>query len=157
MKDLGIQGKLGRWIHSFLDDRDWFVVIIILPLWKTTFIITILELLNATSMMNITQLLHIYFCTNWSCSVFDQTVDGGSFSTPMLSAHASSHYNRTKSKPWNLWGKQSVSSWCLNDGAYDLYKDALLVGEGLSQGGLPFPETGCPVPDVGYIYLICNY
>ena len=23
------------------------------------------------------------------------------------------------------------------------------MGEGMAYGGLPFPDTGCPVPDVG--------
>ena len=29
-------------------------------------------------------------------------------------------------------------------------------GEGVAYGGLPFPGTGCPVPDVGNIYLVWN-
>ena len=28
------------------------------------------------------------------------------------------------------------------------------MGEGMAYGGLPFPGTGCPVPDVGNIYLV---
>ena len=39
----------------------------------------------------------------------------------------------------------------------DLYIDVLLMGERMASGGLPFPYIGCPVPDVGYIYLIWNY
>ena len=26
----------------------------------------------------------------------------------------------------------------------------------MAHGGLPFPGTGSPVPDVGNIYLVCN-
>ena len=29
-------------------------------------------------------------------------------------------------------------------------------GEGMAWGDLPFPDTGCPVPDVGYVYLVWN-
>ena len=33
-----------------------------------------------------------------------------------------------------------------------------MLGEGISAyGGLPFPDTGCPVPYVGYIYLVNDY
>ena len=46
---------------------------------------------------------------------------------------------------------------CLNDGVCDWYIDALLMGEGMAYDGLPFPDTGCPVPDVGYIYIVWNY
>ena len=31
----------------------------------------------------------------------------------------------------------------------DLYIDALLLGEGVAYGGLPFPGTGCPIPGIG--------
>ena len=31
-----------------------------------------------------------------------------------------------------------------------------LMGKGVAYGGLPFPATGCPVPDGGSIYLIWN-
>ena len=34
--------------------------------------------------------------------------------------------------------------------------NALLMVEGVAYGGLPLPDTGCPVPDVGYIYLVWN-
>ena len=34
-----------------------------------------------------------------------------------------------------------------------LARMAILVGV---QGGLPFPGTGCPVPDVGNIYLVLD-
>ena len=30
------------------------------------------------------------------------------------------------------------------------------MGEVMALGGLPFPDTGCHVPDVGYIYLALN-
>ena len=30
------------------------------------------------------------------------------------------------------------------------------MGDGMAYGALPFPGTGCPVPDVGNIYLIWN-
>ena len=33
----------------------------------------------------------------------------------------------------------------------------LLMGEGIAYGGLPFPGTGCPVPDTDYINLVLNY
>ena len=31
----------------------------------------------------------------------------------------------------------------------------LLMGEGMACGGLPFPGTGCPIPDVDYLCLLC--
>ena len=31
----------------------------------------------------------MYYCINWSWSVFDKTVEGGSSSTPMVAAHLS--------------------------------------------------------------------
>ena len=31
----------------------------------------------------------------------------------------------------------------------------LLMGEGMACGGLPFPDTGCPIPDVDYLCLLC--
>ena len=31
----------------------------------------------------------------------------------------------------------------------------LLMGEGMACGGLPFPCTGCPIPDVDYLCLLC--
>ena len=31
----------------------------------------------------------------------------------------------------------------------------LLMGEGMACGGLPFPGTGCPIPDVDYLCLSC--
>ena len=31
----------------------------------------------------------------------------------------------------------------------------LLMGEGMAYGGLPFPGTGCPIPDVDNICLLC--
>ena len=36
-----------------------------------------LESQNAISMINTTHLLHICYCKDWLCSVFDQTVEGG--------------------------------------------------------------------------------
>ena len=30
------------------------------------------------------------------------------------------------------------------------------MGVGRADGGLPFPATGCPVLDVGNIYLVTN-
>ena len=32
-----------------------------------------------------------------------------------------------------------------------------VVGQGVACGGLPFLGTGCPVPDIANIYLICNF
>ena len=29
-------------------------------------------------------------------------------------------------------------------------------GGGMVEGGLPYPDTGSPVPHVGYIYLVLN-
>ena len=29
------------------------------------------------------------------------------------------------------------------------------MGEGMACGGLPFPGTGCPIPDVDYLCLLC--
>ena len=29
------------------------------------------------------------------------------------------------------------------------------MGEGMAFGGLPFPGTGCPIPDVDYLCLLC--
>ena len=48
-----------------------------------TFIATILKLLNAILMINITHLLHIYYYTNLSFSAFQQTVEGGSYRLPL--------------------------------------------------------------------------
>ena len=31
----------------------------------------------------------------------------------------------------------------------------LLMGEGMACGGLPFPGTDCPIPDVDNICLLC--
>ena len=31
----------------------------------------------------------------------------------------------------------------------------LLMGEGMACGSLPFPGTGCPIPDVDYLCLLC--
>ena len=31
----------------------------------------------------------------------------------------------------------------------------LLMGEGMACDGLPFPGTGCPIPDVDYLCLLC--
>ena len=31
----------------------------------------------------------------------------------------------------------------------------LLMGEGMACGGLPFPDTGCPIRDVDNICLLC--
>ena len=31
----------------------------------------------------------------------------------------------------------------------------LLMGEGMACGGLPFPGTGCPIPDVDYLCWLC--
>ena len=31
----------------------------------------------------------------------------------------------------------------------------LLMGEGIACGGLPFPGTGCPIPDVDCLCLLC--
>ena len=36
----------------------------------------------------------------------------------------------------------------------NLYLDVELIREGMAYGGLPFPDTGCPVPGVGNIYLV---
>ena len=41
----------------------------------------------------------------------------------------------------------------LND-VINLYLDVKLMGKGMAYGDLPFPCTGCPLPDVGNIYLI---
>ena len=32
----------------------------------------------------------------------------------------------------------------------------LIDGEVVAYGGLPFPGTGCPVPDVGNIHIVWN-
>ena len=31
----------------------------------------------------------------------------------------------------------------------------LLMGEGMARGGLPFSGTGCPIPDVDNLCLLC--
>ena len=38
-----------------------------------------------------------------------------------------------------------------------MYIDALLMGEGMAYGSLPFPDTSYLVPDAGYIYSVWNY
>ena len=35
------------------------------------------------------------------------------------------------------------------------YHVCLLMGEGMACGGLPFPGTGCPIPDVDNLCLLC--
>ena len=42
---------------------------------------------------------------------------------------------------------------CLNVGVCYLHIDALLMGGEMASGGLPFRDIGCPVSDVGYIYV----
>ena len=43
-----------------------------------------------------------------------------------------------------------------NDGVWELYMDAFLIEVGMAYDGLPSPDTGCPVPDFCYIYLVWN-
>ena len=77
----------------------------------------------------------------------------------------------------NLWDRQCVSSWwpldCfgyldelyidiwftfenLTNGVCHLLYLYWLMGKGVAYGSMPFPGTGCPVPDVANIYLIWN-
>ena len=44
----------------------------------------------------------------------------------------------------------------LTDGVGHLFYLYWLMEKGMAYGGLPFPGTGCPVPDVTDIYLIWN-
>ena len=48
-----------------------------------------------------------------------------------------------------------VVSRYLADGVRILYLDFKLMGKGMAYGGLPFLDTGCPVPDA-YIYYVPN-
>ena len=59
---------------------------------------------------------------------------------------------RLSKQSWGWWFK--TPSCPLRRHCNDI--DVLLMGEGKACGGLPFLGTGCPVPDVGNIYLIWN-
>ena len=82
---------------------------------------------------------------------------------------------RARNRHWHLWYRQCVSSWwpldwfgyftnciliydllfkSLTDGVYHLFYLYWLMGIEMANGGLPFPGTGCPVPDVTNIYLM---
>ena len=67
--------------------------------------------------------------------------------------------------PDDLWFGSDTNTHCefLNNLYLDVlttgcgfYTVALLKGEGMAYGGLPFLGTVCPIPDVGYIYLSWN-
>ena len=84
---------------------------------------------------------------------------------------------RSRNRHWNLLSGQCVSSWwplvqyltnCaviyiyiyiipkyLADGFHNSHLDLKLIAEGMAYGGLPFPDTSCPVPDV-YIYYVSD-
>ena len=96
----------------------------------------------------------------------------GAWWTPL--PHGLFNY-RSRNRHRNLWDGQCVSSWwpldwfgylhelysdiwftfkSLIDGVCHLFNLDWLIGKDMAYGGLPFPGTGCPVPDVGNIYLI---
>ena len=66
--------------------------------------------------------------------------------------------------PNDLWvgylRKLYIDIWftfkSLIDGVCHLFYLYWLMGKGVAYGGLPFPGTGCPVPDVANTYLIWN-
>ena len=55
---------------------------------KHSFVLVI-ELQNAIPLIHVIHQLYKYYCINWSRSVPDQTVEGGSPLTPMVPAHLS--------------------------------------------------------------------
>ena len=84
---------------------------------------------------------------------------------------------RSRNRHRNMWDRQSVSSWSplywfgylhelyidiwftvksLADGVCHLFYLYWPTVTAVAYGGLPFPGTGCLVPDVANIYLIWN-
>ena len=45
---------------------------------------------------------------------------------------------------------------CPHEGVCDLYIEVLLIKEGVANGGLRFPGTGCLGQGFGFIYLVLN-
>ena len=101
-------------------------------------------------------------CTNRSCSIFDQTVEGGRWSTPLVSGQLSFNWIQVEdptSKPvgWKICFSQMTSALVqilTRIISLYMYLNIWLNRVGMVYGGLPVPRTGCPVPDVGFHYII---